>query len=56
MVSKSEAKRLIEQGAVEIDGVKVTNRLVPAYMLKDGSTVRIGKHVWIKIRNSDEHN
>ena len=43
--SKGEAKRLVSQGAVEIDNVKVTdlNTIVPA-----GSVLRIGKRRYIK--------
>jgi tyrosyl-tRNA synthetase len=44
--SKSEANRLIQQGAVSIDGVKVEN--VPA-TFQNGSIIKVGKHRFIKI-------
>lgn len=45
--SKSEAKRLIVQGAVEIDGQKVTEDGYEA--LNDGSIIRVGKRRFVKI-------
>ncbi len=46
--SRSEAKRLIEQGAVELDGVKVT-QLDQHVLIKDGALVRVGKHTFVEI-------
>jgi len=40
--SKGEAKRLIEQGGVELDGQKVTD-LKTAVKVKDGMILRVGK-------------
>jgi len=48
--SRGEAKRLILQGAVEIDGQKVTGDSV---CMKDGSIVKVGKRRWVRIVNSD---
>ncbi len=46
--SRSEAKRLIEQGAVEVDGVKITqfDQSVP---YREGSLVRVGKHTFAEV-------
>lgn len=46
--SRSEAKRLIEQGAVELDGVKVTqiDQDVP---FRDGLLVKVGKHTFAEL-------
>jgi tyrosyl-tRNA synthetase len=46
--SRSEGKRLIDQGAVELDGKKITSNAVP---VKKGTTVvvKIGKHRFVKI-------
>ncbi|MFH1382879.1 MAG: tyrosine--tRNA ligase [Chloroflexota bacterium] len=44
--STSEVVRLIKQGAVEIDGEKVTNYKLP---VKDGNIIKIGKHRFVKI-------
>jgi len=48
--SRSEANRLISQGAVEIDGEKVTGDNAS---LKSGSIVKVGKHRFAKIINTD---
>ena len=40
--SKSEAKRLIEQGGVELDGAKVTD-LKTVIKSKGGEVLRVGK-------------
>ncbi|MCS7274826.1 MAG: tyrosine--tRNA ligase [Candidatus Bipolaricaulota bacterium] len=46
--SRSEAKRLIEQGAVEVDGVKIvrTDQDVP---FRDGLLVKVGKHTFAEL-------
>ena len=44
--SRSEANRLIEQGAVSIDGKKLTG---PAAHIKIGSIIKIGKRRYFKI-------
>lgn len=46
--SKSEAKRLINQGAVEIDGkVKIKNEKVK---IRDGMIIKVGKKRFVKIK------
>jgi tyrosyl-tRNA synthetase len=51
VLSRSEAKRLLSQGAVEVDGVKITDDMV---RIKDGSIIKVGKRRFKKIVNSDE--
>ena len=68
-ISRSEAKRLISAGSVEIDEKKLDKdtRLVyldgtlvasvdekPTTVIKDGSIIRVGKRRWVKIVNADE--
>jgi tyrosyl-tRNA synthetase len=45
--SASEATRLIKQGAIEIDGVKISDYVVP---VKNGSILKIGKRRYYKIK------
>jgi len=47
--SRSEATRLLAQGAIEIDGEKVSNNLVT---LKDGCVIKVGKRRFLRIINS----
>ncbi|MFH0846991.1 MAG: tyrosine--tRNA ligase [Chloroflexota bacterium] len=47
--SRSEASRLIEQGAVEIDGEKIAG--INA-MVKDGSIIKVGSRRFIRVINS----
>jgi tyrosyl-tRNA synthetase len=49
-VSVTEARRLLDQGAVEIDGAQVKERLP---YVRPGSVVRIGKHHFFRIVDSD---
>jgi tyrosyl-tRNA synthetase len=44
--SRSEARRLVSQGGVEVDGAKVET---PQVELKDGSLVRVGRHRFLRI-------
>lgn len=46
--SKSEAKRLIAEGAVELDGVKVTDPFKNS-VLKNDMIVKVGKHRFVKL-------
>lgn len=46
--SRSEAKRLIEQGAVELDGRKIT-QFDQSVLVKDGALLRIGKHTFAEV-------
>ncbi len=48
--SRSEASRLIEQGAVEIDGQKVVSF---NSQIKDGSIIKVGARRFIRIVNTD---
>jgi len=49
--SRGEAKRLIRQGAVEIDGVKIIEDEIT---LREGSIIKVGKRRWVRIVNADE--
>jgi len=68
-ISRSEAKRLISAGSVEIDEKKLDKdtRLVyldgtlvasvdekPAAVIKDGSIIKVGKRRWVKIVDADK--
>ena len=44
--SKGEARRLISQGAVEIDGVRVEQNAVP---VRDNSVIQVGKRRYVKL-------
>jgi len=44
--SRSDAKRLIEQDAVEIDGKKVTANITP---IKSGSIIKVGKRRFVRV-------
>ncbi len=48
--SKSEARRLLAEGAVDVDGKKVTGDTIE---IRDGSMVKVGKRRFAKIVNSD---
>ena len=48
--SRSEASRLIKQGAVSIDGEKVTG---PLGSIKSGSIIKVGKRRFAKVINTD---
>jgi tyrosyl-tRNA synthetase len=48
--SRSEANRLIEQGAVSIDGKKLTG---PAAHIKIGSIIKVGKRRFARVINTD---
>lgn len=52
VTSKSEARRLIEQGGVEVDNVKITNP-EEAIEPKDGMVIKAGKRNFAKIRKVD---
>ena len=49
--SRSEAKRLINQGAVEVDGIKINSEEVKLHV---GSVIKVGRRRFVKIVNSDE--
>jgi len=48
--SNSEADRLITQGAVSIDGTKISGNVAP---LKSGSIIKVGKRRFAKVINTD---
>ena len=48
--SRSEAKRLIAQGAVSVDGKKISGNITT---VKSGSIIKVGKRRFAKIINSD---
>ena len=49
--SRGEAKRLILQGAVEIDERRVTSDTAS---IRDGSIIKVGKRRWVKIVDADD--
>lgn len=49
--SKSEARRLIQQGAVKLDGVKVT--VLKQTTIKSGAILQIGKRKCFRFKVSD---
>ena len=49
--SRSEANRLIQQGAVSIDGKKITNNIAT---VKSGSIIKVGKRRFAKVINTDK--
>jgi tyrosyl-tRNA synthetase len=51
--SRTEASRLISQGAVSIDGEKFSGTCAE---LKSGTIIKIGKHRFVKIINCDQSN
>ncbi|GAI83060.1 unnamed protein product, partial [marine sediment metagenome] len=48
--SRSEANRLIAQGAVSIDGEKVSDNIAP---VQSGSIIKVGKRRFAKVINTD---
>lgn len=50
--NKSEARRLIEQGGVRVDGVVITNPLA-AISAKDNMILQVGKRKFVKIKVND---
>jgi len=49
--SRSEANRLIAQGAVSIDGKKISSNIAP---IKSGSIIKVGKRRFAKVINTDK--
>jgi tyrosyl-tRNA synthetase len=49
--SRSEARRLIRQGAVEIDGEVATTDIIE---LRDGMVLRVGKRRFLRIVDADK--
>jgi tyrosyl-tRNA synthetase len=48
--SRSEANRLIEQGAVSVDGKKISNNVAT---IKSGSIIKVGKRRFIRLVDAD---
>ena len=51
--SRSEANRLIPQGAVSIDGRVISSSTILDYDTKSGSIIKVGKRRFVKVVNSD---
>ena len=51
--SVSEGRRLLRQGAIEVDGERVAVKT--AVKLRPGSIIRVGKHRFLRIVASDKH-
>ena len=51
--SRSEADRLIYQGAVSIDSKVIPNNTTLDYTIKSGSVIKVGKRRFAKVINSD---
>jgi len=51
--SRSEANRLLAQGAIEVDGEKVSTSLVS---LKDGSIIKVGKRHFLRMVDTRKRN
>ena len=50
--SRSEARRLINQGAVEVNGHQITVHVVD---LMPGDVIRVGKHRFARVVDADKH-
>ncbi len=50
VASRSEARRLLAQGAIEVDGEKITRQQAT---VRDGSVIRVGKHRFLRIVDAD---
>jgi len=50
VASRSEARRLITQGAVEVDGVKVGDSKA---QVRAGALIRVGKHRFLRVVDAD---
>jgi tyrosyl-tRNA synthetase len=51
VLSKSEGRRLLRQGAIDVDGEPITSFDVE---LKVGSQIRVGKHQFLRIVDTDK--
>jgi len=50
--TRSEARRLIQQGAVKLNGEKITD-INNIQVINDGDTLQIGKGKFFRIRKSN---
>jgi tyrosyl-tRNA synthetase len=48
--SREAAKRFLVQGAIEIDGEKVTNNMVT---IRNGSVIKVGKRRFVRLVDAD---
>lgn len=46
--SRSEARRLIDQGAIELDGIKIAQS-DQSVLFKEGTLLRVGKHTFVEV-------
>ena len=44
--SKGEVRRLLRQGAIEVDGVRVAE---PVAAARDGTLIKVGKRRWLRV-------
>jgi ribosomal protein S4 len=51
-MSRAEARRLIKQGAVKIDGSVITSTFIPVEQFKESCILQVGRK-FAKILNSD---
>jgi tyrosyl-tRNA synthetase len=51
--SNSDIRRLFQQGAVKLDGEKLADFSAPVALSREGSTLRLGKRIWFKVRLAD---
>jgi tyrosyl-tRNA synthetase len=49
--SRSEARRLLAQGAIEVDGQRVTDQQV---IVREGTVIRVGKRRFLRIVDADK--
>jgi len=49
--SRGEAKRLLEQGGVRLDGRKISNNIIEG---QDGSILKVGKRRFVKLVRTQE--
>ena len=49
--TRSDTKRLLAQGAIELDGKKITNNVVE---VRDGMAIQVGKRRFVKIVDADK--
>lgn len=53
VASRSEARRLVQQGGISVDDVKVTE---PMVSLSEGAIVKLGRHRFYKVTRAGERN
>ena len=53
-ISKTEARRLVDQGAVKLDGVKLSDPARPIELGTDEKTLQVGKRRFFRVRHAAE--